>query len=157
MTDLVFANFIQLDYLPLSICIIITGGAAAPNRVKDDQRSSARIGNFRPLPIQQLLSDRLENVQQWLRSGPDQHCQVWSKSGRRWRPHVGVKYTVGVTFFFFFYSRARAQVKRGDRFFRKIRQNAWIGARMCLLGVSNTRDKILGVLCPKNPQNYPPE
>ena len=141
-------------------CSTITGGAAAPNRVKDDRRSSARIGNFRPLPIQQLLSDRLENMQQWLRSGPDQHCQVWSKSGRRWRPHVGVKYTVGVTFFsffFFFYSRARAQVKRGDRFGRKIRQNAWNGARTTLFVVSNTRDKKFSVLCPKNPQNYPPE
>jgi len=44
-------------------CTCITGGAAAPYRVKDYQRSSARMGNFRPLPIQ-LLSDRLENVQQ---------------------------------------------------------------------------------------------
>ena len=141
----------------IHIIIIITGGAAAPNRVKDDQRSSARIGNFRPLPIQQLLIDWLENLQQWLRSGPDQHCQVWSKSGRRWRPHVGVKYTVGVTFFsfFLFYSRARAQVKRGNRFFRKIRQNAWIGARMCLLGSRIHELKIWGCFAPKTPKITP--
>ena len=34
---------------------------------------------------------------------PYQNPQVWSGSAQRWRPHVVVKYNVGVTFFFFFF------------------------------------------------------
>ena len=43
----------------------------------------------------------------------------------------------------------------GDRFLRLIRQNAWIGARTTLFGVSNTWGANLGVFCPQNPKNCP--
>jgi hypothetical protein len=64
--------------------------------------------------------------------------------GEVW-PNQGLAYL-----FFFFVSRDRALVTPVGRFGRVIRQNAWFGPRMCLLGF---RKENFIVFTPKIPQN----
>ena len=65
------------------------------------------------------------------------------------RPHEGVKYTTFVNFGPpFLISLTRAQGKRDVRSRRLMAQTTWSGARMCLLGVKNCTNNILGVWHP---------
>ena len=43
---------------------------------------------------------------------PYQNPQVWSGSPQRWRPHVVVKYNVGVTFFLTFFNEGTGHTER---------------------------------------------
>ena len=86
----------------LVLISIITSGPAGPSCVKGVDHCSTVMVNFRSLPNPYLLTYRDKNWPQWLRLATHKDCQVWCKSDQRWRPHVCVKYTPGVTFFPFF-------------------------------------------------------
>ena len=58
MTDLVFANFIQLDYLPLSICIIIIVFVAHPSGI---DTSGDRI-YFRDIILKKRVNQTMTDV-----------------------------------------------------------------------------------------------
>jgi len=67
-------------------------------------------------------------------------------------PGERVKYTVGVTFFFF-YSPTCAQPKRGGLDECKMAHNTRIRVNIPLLGVKILRPNFLGVFYPKDPHN----
>jgi len=82
--------------------------------VKANRCSKAIMPTYYPLPYPQLLRIVHETVCRWLLwlRSKDQPCQVWSIWDQWPRSGKGVKYTAGVTFFFF-YSLTRPQTKRG--------------------------------------------
>ena len=78
--------------------------------------SSAKMGNFYPLPNLQFLTDRLQIGFEWLRHGELQPCQRGFGSVQRFGLPVVVKYTRTVTFFLFFvfnFSESRPGQTRG--------------------------------------------
>ena len=131
----------------------ITGGAAAPYRVKDDRRSSARIGNFRPLPIQQLLSDRLENVQQWYVRTPTNTAKFGQNRVGGGAPTWG--WNIQLVWLFFILGLAPRSNAATDYFAKYVKMRGL--AQGCAFWGSRIHEiKILGVM-PQNPKNYHPE